>query len=78
MGEGNVFGFACLPQRGEGLYIQDAPPRCSMEIIKNRVNRHLIEIIEFCLKIYGWVGGCVGGLLCGSVGGGHAKSLEIQ
>ena len=43
-------------------------------IIKNRVNCHLIEIIEFCLKIYdlwthsphldrwvvGWMGGSVG------------------
>ena len=24
----------------------------SCQIIKNQVNRHLIEIIEFCLKIY--------------------------
>ena len=24
----------------------------SRQTIKNRVNRHLIEIIEFCLKIY--------------------------
>ena len=46
----------------------------SCQIIKNRVNRHLIEIIEFCLKIYdlwthspplnrcmgGWLGGWVG------------------
>ena len=37
----------------------------SCQIIKNRVNRHLIKIIEFCLKIYdlwvdGWVGYCVG------------------
>ena len=24
----------------------------SRKIIKNRVNRHLIKIIEFCLKIY--------------------------
>ena len=24
----------------------------SCQIIRNRVNRHLIEIIEFCLKIY--------------------------
>ena len=45
------------------------------QIINNRVNCHLIEIIEFCLKIYdlwrhthlwvcvwvdGWVGYCVG------------------
>ena len=41
------------------------------------VNCHLIEIIEFCLKIYdlrrhptyGWVYGWMGGLLGGSVGG---------
>ena len=43
----------------------------SRQIIKNRVNHHLIEIIEFCLKIYDlwthshlwigvWVGGWVG------------------
>ena len=43
----------------------------SCQIIKNQVNRHLIEIIEFCLKIYDlwrhthlwigvWVGGWVG------------------
>ena len=46
----------------------------SRQIIKNRVNCHLIEIIEFCLKIYdlwthsphfdrsmgGWLGGWVG------------------
>ena len=43
----------------------------SCQITKNRVNRHLIEIIEFCLKIYDlwrhthlcigvWVGGWVG------------------
>ena len=50
----------------------------SCQIIKNRVNRHLIEIIEFCLKIYDlWrhttygskIYGWVYGLLCGSVGG---------
>ena len=41
----------------------------SRQIIKNRVNRHLIEIIEFCLKIYDlwthshlWIGVWVGGL----------------
>ena len=45
----------------------------SCQIIKNRENRHLIEIIEFCLKIYDlwrltvWVSGW-----------GHVKSLEIQ
>ena len=43
----------------------------SCQITKNRVNRHLIEIIEFCLKIYDlwrhthlcigvWIGGWVG------------------
>ena len=38
----------------------------SCQNIKNRVNRHLIEIIEFCLKIYDLVethppmGGCMG------------------
>ena len=46
----------------------------SHQIIKNQVNRHLIKIIEFCLKIYdlwthsphldrcmgGWLGGWVG------------------
>ena len=40
----------------------------SCQIIKNQVNRHLIEIIEFCLKIYDlWVSGW-----------GHVKSLEIK
>ena len=49
----------------------------SCQIIKNQVNHHLIEIIEFCLKIYDlwihphlWVGVCVDGW-------GHVKSLEI-
>ena len=37
----------------------------SHQIIKNRVNRHLIKIIELCLKIYDlWrhpsIGGCMG------------------
>ena len=39
----------------------------SRQIIKNRVNRHLIEILEFCLKIYDlwthshlWIGVWVG------------------
>ena len=41
----------------------------SCQIIRNRVNCHLIEIIEFRLKIYDFVGGWVSGLLCGSVGG---------
>ena len=46
----------------------------SCQIIKNQVNRHLIEIIEFCLKIYDlwrhfivWVSGW-----------GHVKLLEIN
>ena len=39
---------------------------CSCQIIKSRVNRHLIEVIEFSLKIYDLVethppmGGCMG------------------
>ena len=47
---------------------------------KNRINMDLIEIIQFCLKIYDllthphlwvgvWVYGWMGGLLCGSMGG---------
>ena len=55
----------------------------SHQIIKNRVNRHLIEIIEFCLKIYDlwthshlWIGVWVGGgWVSGSV---HVKSLKIK
>ena len=58
----------------------------SCQIIKNRVQRHLIEIIEFCLKIYDlwthshlwigvWVGGWVDGWVSGSV---HVKSLKIK
>ena len=50
------------------------------QIIKNQINMDLIEIIQFCLKIYDllthphlWVGVCVvgwmGGLICGSMGG---------
>ena len=43
----------------------------SCQIIKNLVNHHLIEIIEFYLKIYdlwrhptyGWMGGSVGGAI---------------
>ena len=52
----------------------------SCQISKSQINCYLIEIIEFCLKIYDlwrhphlWVGVWVvewlGGLLCGSVGG---------
>ena len=46
----------------------------SCQIIKNRVNRLLIEIIEFCLKIYDlWrhthlLDRCMGGWMGGSVG----------
>ena len=58
----------------------------SHQIIKNRVNRHLMGIIEFCLKIYDlwthshlwigvWVGGWVDGWVSGSV---HVKSLKIE
>ena len=50
------------------------------QIIKNRINLDLIEIIQFCLKIYDllthphlwvgvWVVGWMGGLICGSMGG---------
>ena len=44
----------------------------SCQIIKNRVNCHLIEIIEFCLKIYDlwihshfWIGVWVSGWVDG-------------
>ena len=46
----------------------------SRQTIKNRVHRHLIEIIEFCLKIYDlWTHSphldrCMGGWMGGSVG----------
>ena len=58
----------------------------SHQIIKNRVNRHLIEIIEFCLKIYDlwthshlWIGVWVGGLVDGWVSGSvHIKLLKIK
>ena len=56
----------------------------SHQIIKNRVNRHLIEIIEFCLKIYDlwthshlWIG-CMGGWLGGSVGWFMSNYLKIE
>ena len=50
------------------------------QIIKNRINLDLIEIIQFCLKIYDllthphlWVGvwmvGWISGLVDGSMGG---------
>ena len=52
----------------------------SCHINKNQINLELIEIIQFCLKIYDllthphlwvgvWVVGLMGGLLCGSMGG---------
>ena len=52
----------------------------SGQIIKNQINLDLIEIIQFCLKIYDllrhphlWVGvsvvGWMFGLICGSMGG---------
>ena len=46
------------------------------QIIKNQINLDLIEIIQFCLKIYDllthphlWVVGWMDGLICGSMGG---------
>ena len=50
------------------------------QIIKNRINLDLIEIIQFCLKNYdllrhphlwvgGWVVGWISGLMDGSMGG---------
>ena len=50
------------------------------QIIQNRINLDLIEIIQFCLKIYdllrhphlwvgGWVVGWISGLMDGSMGG---------
>ena len=48
----------------------------SGQITKNLINLDLIEIIQFCLKIYDlwrhphpWVGGCVVGWVSGSMGG---------
>ena len=43
------------------------------QIIKNRINMDLIEIIQFCLKISDLLrhtppmGGWMGGLICGSI-----------
>ena len=44
------------------------------QIIKNQINLDLIEIIQFCLKIYDllthphlWVVGWMDGLICGSM-----------
>ena len=50
------------------------------QIIKNQINQDLIEIIQFCLKIYDllrhphlwvdvWVVGWISGLMDGSMGG---------
>ena len=52
----------------------------SGHITKNQINLELIEIIQFCLKIYdllrhpnlwvcGWVVGWISGLMDGSMGG---------
>ena len=53
------------------------------QIIKNRINLDLIEIIQFCLKIcgllthptygwvYGWLGGWLGYYVGQWVGSGH-------
>ena len=60
------------------------------QIIKNRINLDLIEIVQFCLKIYDllrhphlwvgvWVVGWMGGLICGSMettGGQHEDNME--
>ena len=58
----------------------------SCQIVKNRANRHLIEISEFCLQIYDlwthshlwigvWVRGCVDGWVSGLV---NVKLLKIE
>ena len=50
------------------------------QIIKNQINLDLMEIIQFCLKIYdllrhphlwvgAWVVGWISGLMDGSIGG---------
>ena len=47
------------------------------QIIKNQINLDLIEIIQFCLKIYDFadtpppMGGCMGGWVGQWVGSGH-------
>ena len=62
------------------------------QIIKNRINLDLIEIIQFCLKIYDllthphlwvgvWVVGWMGGLICGSMEttwGQHGDHRDVQ
>ena len=52
------------------------------QIIKNRINLDLIEIIQFCLKIYDllrhphlWVGGWVVGWSTGSMDGSMGGSM---
>ena len=59
-----------------------------VEITKNQINLELIEIIQFCLKIYDllrhphlwvgvWIGGLIDGSMGGLMGGGQVKSLKI-
>ena len=62
------------------------------QIIKNRINLDLIEIIQFCLKMYDllthphlwvgtWVVGWMGGLICGSMEttwGQHEDNMETN
>ena len=59
------------------------------QIIKNRINLDLIEIIQFCLKIYDllthlhlwvgvWVVGWMGGLIYGVNGLGQVISIKIE
>ena len=54
------------------------------QIIKNQINLDLIEIIQFCLKIYdllrhphlwvgGWVVGWISGLMDGLMGGSMGR-----
>ena len=57
----------------------------SLQITKNRINLELMEIIQFCLKIYDLLrtpspmGGCMGSWVVGSVNGwGQVKLLKIQ
>ena len=62
------------------------------QIIKNYINMDLIEIIQFCLKIYDllthphlwvgvWVVGWMGGLICGSMEttwGQHGDHRDVK
>ena len=41
----------------------------SGHITKNRINLELIEIIQFCLKMVGWMGGSVDQWVNGWVNG---------